>query len=215
MDGRRTQRRKDRGFAGAGSGPFALAVALAAFAFLEAGVPAWAKEPHAAAGLPQFDSSTFPQQIVWLLLAFAFLYVFFSRSTLPTLSRIIENRREHVQSDLAAAERLGAEADHVQKVYEESLEKARIEASGIVASATQSARHSAEDSLRQFQEKAEREIATAEKRVDKAIQNARESMNSAAAEAAALMIEKVAGLPGDLGVARSVVDDLTRKARAA
>lgn len=179
---------------------------------------AWAsEEPHAegSAGLPQFDATTFPQQIFWLLVAFVFLYGFFSRSTLPTLSRIIENRREHIQSDLDSARRLGEEAAHVQKIYEESLEKARVEASAITSAAIESARHIAEENLKAFHEKAEHEISSIEKRTENTRRNAVQSLNLLAAEASALAVEKLSGLHGDKDLARAVVEKIQTEARTA
>lgn len=196
---------------------FAARFAFASFLLsTSVSLPAWAQEePHGSAGLPQFDATTFPQQIFWLLIVFVFLYGFFARNTLPTLSRIIENRREHVQSDLDSARRLGEEADHVQRVYEESLEKAREEASTIVSAAIESSRRTAEENQKHFHEKAEREISAVEKRAESARNSALESINSVAAEAAAQAVEKLSGLPGDVRAARTVIDDLGRKARAA
>lgn len=192
------------------NGPVAVVLLFAAF-------PAFAGQEggHGSAGLPQFDASTFPQQIFWLLFAFAFMYLFFARSTLPTLSRILENRREHIQSDLAAAERLGQEADQAQRVYEEKIEKARLDATAIISGAIDAGRQASEESLKHFQERADKDIETAEKRINTARQNALEGMNAAAAEAAALALEKVSGLPGDVRLARSVIDALAQKARAA
>lgn len=186
------------------------------FLSLFAALPALAEEDaHKAAGLPQFDFSTFPQQIFWLLIVFVFLYGFFARNTLPTLSRIIENRREHVQSDIDSARRLGEEAAHVQKVYEDTLGKAREEASAILSAVVESSRHAAEEGQKHFHERAEREISAVERRFENARNNALESINSAAAEAAAQAVEKLSGLPGDIRAARAVIDDLERKVRAA
>ncbi len=192
--------------------------ALSAFFLVLFSGAAWASdEPHAegSAGLPQFDATTFPQQIFWLLVAFVFLYGFFSRSTLPTLSRIIENRREHIQSDLDSARRLGEEAAHVQKIYEESLEKARTEASAITAAAIESARHVMEKNLQAFHEKAEHEILSMEKRTENTQRNAVQSLNLLAAEASALAVEKLSGIHGDKDLARSIVEKIQTEARTA
>ena len=84
---------------------------------------------EASAGLPQLDPTWFASQIFWLLIVFGALYFIFSRSILPALSTTLENRHEHIQSDLDTAERLKEEAETVQSNYEAVLVDARAKAS--------------------------------------------------------------------------------------
>jgi len=54
---------------------------------------------------PPFDSQTFPSQLLWLSVIFILLYVLMARVALPRIASIIEDRRKHVDDDLAEAQR--------------------------------------------------------------------------------------------------------------
>lgn len=179
------------------------------------GWAARARAEEGGGGLPQFDVAHYPGQIFWLLLVFAFMYFFFANRTLPTLSRIIEGRREHVQSDLDAANRFNAEAESVLKTYEDSLGKAKEQASGMVASTLSDSRQSVEKALSDFRSRADEEIDALDARVIRTRESAAVHIETAAAEAAILVLEKVSGLREDVGRARALIDDLGKKVRAA
>ena len=57
-------------------------------------------------GFPPFQKETFASQLVWLVLVFVALYLLMSRIALPRIGSILEQRRQHVEADLAEAERL-------------------------------------------------------------------------------------------------------------
>ena len=52
------------------------------------------------AGLPQFDTTTFTSQLFWLAIAFAIMYVYFAKSSLPALSKVIDARRTLLRNDI-------------------------------------------------------------------------------------------------------------------
>ena len=64
--------------------------------------PAVAEEAHGSGGLPQFDPTWWPSQLLWLALTFAVLYFVFSRSTLPRLGGILETRALRIESRMSA-----------------------------------------------------------------------------------------------------------------
>ncbi len=163
------------------------------------------KHEKSAAGLPQFDPSTFPSQIFWLFVTFAILYLFFSRKTLPEISSTIENRRSQIENDLITAEQLRAEAEAAQRTYEEGLENARTEATKALSDVQEKMKAKAEKQAEQFRQKTEKESLALEKNLEKAKKAAMDDMNTIAAEVASAAAEKIVGINPDIEQAKTVV----------
>lgn len=86
-----------------------------------------------AAGLPQLDVGTFPNQIFWLVIALGVLYWVLSRIALPRISAVLSDRQGAVTGDLMAAEEFKLKAREAEAAYEKALADARAEAGKIVA----------------------------------------------------------------------------------
>lgn len=166
-------------------------------------------------GLPQFDPTWFASQIFWLAAAFAFLYFFFATKTLPEISSVIENRRNHIRSDLDMAEKLTADAEKVQETYEEGLEKARAEADEAIQSVDDAMKKKAASEYEAFRQRSEAEILDAEDRIRRAKASAMDDMNTIAAEVASVAVKKIIGASTDVQKAKSIVESLAGKAEAA
>jgi F-type H+-transporting ATPase subunit b len=78
--------------------------------------------------MPQLDVSTFPSQIFWLAVFFVVLYLLMARLALPKIEKIIEERRNRVDSDLDKAGQMKTEAEAVIAAYEKALLDARHQA---------------------------------------------------------------------------------------
>jgi F-type H+-transporting ATPase subunit b len=165
-------------------------------------------------GLPQFNPEWFASQIFWIIITFVVLYLFFSRKTLPEISGVLENRREHVQNDLDTAEKLTREAEVVQIAYEKSLEKANTEASGIIREVEETMNKEASRKLDGFMERSEREISTAKNRINKAKADAIVQLEGVTAEIAAELASRVAsGMKIDQAETSRIVEKLVRQER--
>jgi F-type H+-transporting ATPase subunit b len=167
------------------------------------------------AGLPQFDPSSFSSQVFWLVIAFAVLYAFFSRKTLPEISSVIENRHQHIQNNIETAEKLRSEAEEVHKHYEELLENARQDAARFYSEAEDGIKASTEAKSKAFRDKSGKQIEDMEAKLLKAQAGVMEEMSSIAAEIAAVAAEKIVGIPADINQAKTVVQSLHNKKKAA
>lgn len=94
-----------------------------------------AKGGTEAAGMPQLDITTWPNQMFWLAVTLVVIYLILSRVALPRLSAVLAERRGTIVNDLAAAEELKAKAVEAEKAYNDALAAARAEAGRIVAKA--------------------------------------------------------------------------------
>jgi F-type H+-transporting ATPase subunit b len=86
-----------------------------------------------AAGMPQLDPSSWGNQIFWLLLAVAAIYLILTRIALPRIGAVLAERNGTIANDLAAAEELKLQAQASETAYHKALADARAEAARIVA----------------------------------------------------------------------------------
>src|SRR3954471_7726007 len=92
-----------------------------------AGVPA----EHQAAGFPPFDTPTFPSQLFWLAITFAFLFTVLWRVAGPRINGAITNRRGVINGAIAEAGKARADAEAAQAGYEAALAGARARANAL------------------------------------------------------------------------------------
>jgi F-type H+-transporting ATPase subunit b len=150
-------------------------------------------------GLPQFDLSQWPGQIVWLLLIFAVLYFLFQRVFVPNIGETIAKREDKIAGDIAAARRLKEEAEAQAKAAAAEMTVARERAQKLAADAKAEAKSNA---ARQRAEEAGRlakGIADAEARIAAARDGAKQHVRSIAAETAVAMISRLTGAPASVG----------------
>ncbi|HBR69728.1 MAG TPA: hypothetical protein DEA55_10180 [Rhodospirillaceae bacterium] len=170
---------------------------------------------ESSGGLPQFNPSSYPSQIFWLVVVFSVMYFFFSRRTLPEISGVIENRHQHIQSDLDSAEKLRQEAETVHKAYDEALDKARTKASDLFAEVEREIKEKSAAQFQAFLERSSKEVKSAEAKIEKAKSEAFEEMSTVAAEVAAKAAEKIIGVSTDLQKAKSIIDALHKNNKKA
>lgn len=80
---------------------------------------------------PPFDSSTFGTQLIWLAITFVVLFVVMSRLALPRIGTILDNRKDRVDGDLAAADTARQKTDAAIAAYEEAHATARAKSHAI------------------------------------------------------------------------------------
>lgn len=165
-------------------------------------------------GLPQFDPSSFPSQILWIAITFAVMYIFFSKKTLPEISGVIENRKQQIQGDMETAEKLTKEADAVQEAYEEALAQARTDAAQVLQTLNEEIKAEAAKEQETFRKRYEKDVKATETKVEKATQNAMAEMDDIAVDLCSSALEKVTGIKADAKTVKDVINSLndTRKA---
>src|ERR1700760_948344 len=84
-----------------------------------------------SAGFPPFDSSTFPSQLFWLVITFAFLFVVLWRVAGPRINGVITSRRGTINADIAAAEGARGDAESASAAYQTALAGARARAQSL------------------------------------------------------------------------------------
>lgn len=163
--------------------------------------------PHDAGhdkAFPPLDPANFAPQLFWLALTFATLYIVLSRVALPRVSEVIEERRDRIQRDLDAAERLKSETEKALAGYEQALSDARSNASAIA----REKRDALNSEIAGEQAKVEAEItakvADAEKRISDTKAKALQGVDEIAAGTAGAIVKQLLG--------QDVSDDEVRRA---
>ncbi len=163
---------------------------------------------HASAGLPQFDLSLWPGQIVWLLVLFTLFYVLLDKALLPMAGKAIAARRAQIDADSQAASAMQAAIDAARATADQALADARARGAKLAAEA----RATANADIASAQAKADQEMSTRLAASDSAIATARAKalaeIEDVAAEAAAGIVRKLAGLTIAQGDAARVAADV-------
>jgi F-type H+-transporting ATPase subunit b len=81
--------------------------------------------------MPQLDMSTWPPQLFWLAISFGLLYFVVSRIIIPRTGGMIIERKNTIDTDLAAATTAKTDSEAALKAYEVSLAEARSKASAV------------------------------------------------------------------------------------
>lgn len=162
-------------------------------------------------GLPQFDPTWFASQVFWLAISFALLYIIFAKKTLPDISSVIENRKNHIQSDLETAEQLTAEADSVHDAYQENLNKAQNDATESIKAVEDNTKKNAEKAMDDFKHKSDVALKETEKRIEESKLMAMDDMNKIAIETATLAVEKIIGIKADKTKVETAVKNISGK----
>ena len=161
--------------------------------------------------MPQLDAVTFPSQIFWLVVSFAVLYWLMSSVALPRIEKIIEERRNRVDNDLAKAAQMKSEAEAVIAAYEKALAEARAAAQATVRQTTE--RMNAESAERQ--RVAGARLAEQAKAAEQRILHARDAslvnIRAVAVEVARAAAERLTGASVDEGRAGAAVDAVMRE----
>ncbi len=79
-------------------------------------------------GMPQFDSSTFPTQFVWLAITFILLFLAMHQIALPGIADVLEARRNRIDGDLDHAATMKEEAEAALAAYEKTVAESMAKA---------------------------------------------------------------------------------------
>ena len=163
--------------------------------------------------MPQFEPYWFASQLMWLAIIFVVLYLVMSRLVLPRISEVLEERSERIADDLDKAGELKKEAESVIASYEAALEKARGEASAVLAQAGQEVAELAAKRQAEFARGLAEKTAAAEQRITKAKEDAKAQIRDIAVGAAGEVVERLTGGSADEKAVSGSVDAALKETR--
>ena len=166
---------------------------------------AGAAAEQGSGGLPQFDLSWWPGQMVWMLVIFGIMFVLFSKVFVPRVGGTIDGREGQISGDIAKARALKDEAEAQAAAAAAETAEARAKTQRLAAESK--AKAQAEAAARQAKEEAKlgERLATAEASVAAARDQAMTHVQSIAGDTAQAIIEKLTGLGAEAAEMRAAL----------
>ncbi|MGN6515254.1 MAG: F0F1 ATP synthase subunit B family protein [Rhizomicrobium sp.] len=150
--------------------------------------------PHeASGGFPPFDASTFPSQIFWLVVTFAFLFVVMWRVAGPRINGVITMRRNKINGDIAAAQKSRGDAEAASAAYQTALAGARAKANAHAEETRKRIGGEIDKAKADAEAQAHEATTKAEARIQAMRADARVSMAKAAQDAAIDIVSRLTG----------------------
>ncbi|WP_062113491.1 F0F1 ATP synthase subunit B [Aureimonas sp. AU40] len=165
---------------------------------------------HEEAGFPPMNPEFFASQILWLAITFGVFYYVLSKTIVPRISTVLENRRERIALDLQAAERMRLDADEAQAAYEQELASARKNSARIATEARDKARADADAQRKTIEAELDGRLESAQARIAEVKMRALADVGTIAEDAAEAILNDIAGL----GVSREDVSHAVRSVRS-
>ena len=148
---------------------------------------------HAKVAFPPFNPATFSSQLIWLALTFGALYAIMKRVALPRIAEVIEERRDRIQRDLDAAERLKSETDKALAGYEAALAEAKTNAGGIAKQTRESLAGETDREKERVEAQIAAKLIDAEKRINAMKTAALAQVNEIALDTVGQVVAKLGG----------------------
>ncbi len=163
--------------------------------------------PKQEGGFPPFKTETFPSQIFWLGITFAFLFVVLWRVAGPRINGVITSRRGAINSDIAAAEKARGEAESASTAYQTALAGARARAQGLAEENRQTINAEIAKAKAAAEAEAAKAMAAADARIAATRIEAKGHVMKAAEEAAIAIVARLTGETVPSGEAAQAVKE--------
>jgi F-type H+-transporting ATPase subunit b len=153
------------------------------------------EQPHESGGLPQFDFSQWPGQILWFVIIFGVLMLLMSRWFVPRIGGTIEGREDKISGDIAEARRLKDEAEAQSQAAAAETAQARAASRQVAADARAKAQAEIAASLAAEDAKLAQAAGEAEARITAARDAALGNVRAIGLETAQAIVERLTGQP--------------------
>lgn len=150
-------------------------------------------------------SEIFASQLFWLVITFGLIFVVVGLGMVPKIQGTVDLRDSKIAADLQTAASARDTADRLEADYRATLDRSRAEAAKVAAEAKAAAAQATEARVKAADSAAQTRLEEASRRIAEARTSAQSEIESVAAEAAAAMVSRVAGLTVDEGTARAAV----------
>jgi F-type H+-transporting ATPase subunit b len=158
-------------------------------------LPALAEEKGAAkAGLPQLDVSLFPEQLFWLAVTFASLYLLMRYVALPGVKATQDKRKGVIGAELEAAKAANGQARAMGAEADKALAEARSKANATISAIKLEASKTASEQQAAQHKQLSQRLQQAEAGIAATRDAALKEIEGVAAGLAEAIVENVSGI---------------------
>ena len=152
-------------------------------------------EAAEAEGMPQLDFANplTTSQVVWGAIIFVVFYVIASRTALPKVAAVLDDRAAHITRDLEAAHQAKAASDAAVAELTSATRDAHAGAQAQIAAALATAKAAAAGQTAALNARLDAQIEAAEARIAAARTSALGALEQVATEIAQVMVARLAG----------------------
>jgi F-type H+-transporting ATPase subunit b len=148
---------------------------------------------HKGAGFPPFKTETFPNQLFWLAVTFAFLFVVLWRVAGPAIGGTIAARRKRINDDIAEAQKARGDAEAASAAYQTALAGARARAQTLAEANRKQIEGEVDRAKQAADVEAQQATKLAEERIRGLQSEAKGHVTKAAQDAAAAIVSRLIG----------------------
>lgn len=149
--------------------------------------------PKKEGGFPPFDTTTFPSQLFWLTVTFAFLFTVLWKVAGPRINGAITHRRGVINGAIAEAGKARGDAEAAQAAYESALAGARARGNALAEETRQKLNAEIAKAKAAADTQAHDAMAAAEARIGETREAAKAHVKTAARDAAIAIVERLTG----------------------
>ena len=146
-----------------------------------------------AEGMPQFNASTFPTQIFWLVLSFVLLYLLTSFLILPRVRDNLRLRKNKISNDLERAELIKLQIEKLVNEYDLKISKAKGRANETLKGAFEKSDQDMALQIDNIKKKIVKKLSEAEMEALEYKKKISSETSETAVEIAAIVVKKVLG----------------------
>lgn len=158
------------------------------------------------AGIPQLEFSSFPNQILWLVVFLLAIFIVVRMIALPRIGQIVSQREKRIKADLEDARKLNEKIEGLENSIEETLAEAKRFSEGKAAETRNEILEMQNKALEEAEVTVKAEVAEAEKRIEAIQDEALTNIRAIANEAAVEIVNQIVPKRGILDEISGVVD---------
>lgn len=158
------------------------------------------------AGIPQLEFSSFPNQILWLVVFLLAIFIVVRMIALPRIGQIVSQRAKRIKTDLEDARKLNEKIEGLENSIEEALAEAKRFSEGKAAETRNEILEMQNKALEEAEVTVRAEFAEAEKRIEAIQDEALTNIRAIANEAAVEIVNQIVPKRGIVDEVSGVVD---------
>ena len=144
--------------------------------------------------MPQLNPEFFISQLFWLIISFAFLFIFLWRISLPRIGSVLERRAKKINEDIRIAKQYQAETEEIQNLINNQLKQAKLETAELIKSANKNLQEHMQKELEELDSSLNTKIELASSTVEKNKTESLKEINDQIYDITKLTISKITNI---------------------